>query len=118
MKINGTRHEIIFLKQIAIPNINKNMPTYIGFLVLEKTPSVTNFVDCTKSSVVSYFLKSSHAFPISIKPENETIIPARLKGYGIKLNSGIRKYINIIIQTLIRTNTGGINIFLIIVITT
>ena len=69
-----------FIKQTEIPIIKKKNPTYMGFRVFEKMPSVIMLDDVFISNVVSCFLNNSLAFPIITKPPNEITIPIKLYG--------------------------------------
>lgn len=88
---NGVRIENIFLKHKPSPSNNKNMPTYIGFLVLEKTPSVIICDDFSIARVVLYLLNRVCVLPINTKPAKAINIPAKLHGNGTRLYVGNKK---------------------------
>jgi hypothetical protein len=83
--------ENIFVKQILIPNRSKNIPIYMGFLVLEKTPSVIRYVDLSNPNVVLYLLNKSRDFPLITNPAYANKIPKRLYGKSIQLYWGSKK---------------------------
>ncbi len=82
------------------PKTKKNIPTYIGFRVLENTPSFIKWVDLFIFSVVWCLLKSSLALPININPKKTKPKPIKLKGNNMKLYCPSKEYNNIITRIL------------------
>jgi len=81
----------------AIPNKINTKPRYIGFLVIRKTPSVTNVDDSSNGLVVVWcFLKALFALRMMTAPITKGIRPRIFHGNSSSFMMGHKKWSAII----------------------